>query len=200
MVTMDKKRTLTGVDNADGKWGRENAHLQRETAAFHEAGHAVAAVMRGGSTLLSVTLSTGTHGAGITWVRHKVWDLAFLTFAGPWAEARYEWAKIHDDLAVDDISTSDHECEVFEDWVCGVFLSQPDDMRTYREAGAGDVIREGIWHRELEAVWPAVVRVAERLLAGDVTHDEVEAFVTEAWVSLIDTGAAALSSDIGLPA
>lgn len=32
MVILDKKRTVTGVDNADGKWGRENAQLQRETA------------------------------------------------------------------------------------------------------------------------------------------------------------------------
>jgi hypothetical protein len=61
----------------------------RRTAAFHEAGHAVAAVMRGGSSLTSVSLDEHLHGEGITWSRALVFDQPFLIWAGPWAEARH---------------------------------------------------------------------------------------------------------------
>lgn len=57
-------------------------------AAWHEAGHAVAAVMRGQSTLLSVALGY-RHGEGLTRRRGKPMDDAFFAFAGPWAEDRY---------------------------------------------------------------------------------------------------------------
>src|SRR4051794_12442550 len=51
----------------------------RELAAWHEAGHAVAAVMRGGSSLTSVTLGA-RHGEGLTNHRSKSFDSGFITF------------------------------------------------------------------------------------------------------------------------
>lgn len=57
-------------------------------AAHHEAGHAVAAVMRGGSELTSVSVDRDRPGHGIAWSRLHLWDRPFVIWAGPWAEAR----------------------------------------------------------------------------------------------------------------
>lgn len=153
----------------------------RQLAAVHEAGHAVAAVMRGGSTLTSVTLDADRHGEGITWTRHKGWDAAFFTWAGPWAEARYVWGDLPLDAEDDDGCT-------FADHVLGVFLEQPGDRAEYLAAcQAEDAVMAGadvaelratsenvVWPRELERAWPAVLHVADLLLQGhEVTHQVV---------------------------
>ena len=166
----------------------------RALTAFHEAGHAVAALMRGGSSLLSVSLSD-THGEGITWHRSHVWDQPFIAYAGPWAEARYEWG----DRPLDDLN--DDGC-TFEDELAGCLFQggsddsvvidralglgsiaaelgldagNPDAVNRLREIAAA---RESVWQMELERAWLAVCAVAPRLVAGEtVTNAEVAALL-----------------------
>ena len=166
----------------------------RTLTAFHEAGHAVAALMRGGSSLLSVSLSVA-HGEGITWHRSHVWDQAFIAYAGPWAEARYEWG----DRPLDDLD--DDGC-TFDEVIAGCTLAggagdapiidqglSPEGIAAElgADSGSADVAdqlreiaaaRESTWRMELERVWPTVGTVAARLLAGEtVTNAEVAALL-----------------------
>ena len=168
----------------------------RTLAAYHEAGHAVAALMRGGSSLLSVTLSD-THGAGITWHRSHVWDQAFIAYAGPWAESRYQWG----DRPQDDL---DDDGFTFDDVLGGCLLSGgADDANVIDQGLSVDSIaaemgvqadapgiadqlqqiataRESVWQIELQQAWPAIYGVAARLIAGaTVTSDEVDAYLQE---------------------
>ena len=152
----------------------------RVVTAHHEAGHAVAATMRGGATLTSVTLSQ-RHGEGITWVRHKRWDQAFCACAGISAEARHAWG-------ARPIDAQDDDGLEFVDDVTGVRLVQKGDAdmttASAREALAMVVPRDLVaaptaaWNRELEAVWSAVQAIARRLLDGlQVTDADVRALI-----------------------
>lgn len=166
----------------------------RTLTAYHEAGHAVAALMRGGSSLLSVTLSD-THGAGITWHRSHVWDQAFIAYAGPWAESRHQWG----DRPLDDL---DDDGFTFDDVVAGCLLVGGADDATAIDRGlsieaiaaemggsADDpgiadqlrptaAARESVWQIELHRVWTAICEVAARLVAGQtVTSAEVDSYL-----------------------
>ena len=158
-------------------------NTQRELAAIHEAGHAVAAVMRGDSTLTSVSLSE-RHGEGITWSNGKPFDSGFSAYAGPWAEARYKWG----DRPLDD---EDDEGYTFDIIVVGVLLEQASDRAVWREnaaehariceqVGIAPGAREEVWNMELSRVWPAMQSVAALLLEGEtVTDVQVRALVEE---------------------
>ena len=156
----------------------ETSEFERSVAAHHEAGHAVAATMRGGSTLTSVSLSP-EHGTGITSFHAKPFDGPFITYAGLWAEARYLWG----DRPLDGVDDGEGE---FQDFVAGAFLGQPEDAaallawRSTAEMGEmegalpGAHLRtEECWQRELEQVWPAVVQVARLLLDGHNVDDAI---------------------------
>ena len=164
---------------------RMNAHdvKQRELAAIHEAGHAVAAVMRGGSTLTSVSLSD-QHGEGITWSNSKPCDSGFGAYAGPWAEARHLWG----DRPLD--AEDENGC-AFGDVVMGVLWEQQHgtDLDMWRRdaaeharvcelVGVSPAARDEVWDMELSRVWPAVQSVGALLLAGEtVTDVQVRALV-----------------------
>src|SRR5690242_3563390 len=74
--------------------------------AHHEAGHAVAAVARGG-TLHSIDLGyvdwfsddTSRDRPATTHHSSEKWNYPFITFAGPWAEAMWT---VENDSEVDD--------------------------------------------------------------------------------------------------
>lgn len=137
---------------------------EARAVAFHEAGHAVAVVLRGGGTFKSILLDESGHG--LTLYSAKPCDSAFIAFAGPWAEARQAWGERPLEVEDDDGCT-------FSDYVVGVLLQQPDDA-----SRLGDVTSasQDVWMRELECVWGAVQSLAGRLLAGEsVTHEDVEA-------------------------
>ena len=154
----------------------ETSEFERSVAAHHEAGHAVAATMRGGSTLTSVSLSP-EHGAGITSFNAKAADGPFITYAGLWAQARYLWGDRPQD------GVDDEGCE-FQDYVAGAFLNQPEDAEAlavwWRTAEMAEMERampgvnartEECWQHELEQVWPAVAQVAHLLLDGHKVDD-----------------------------
>ena len=147
----------------------------RTLAAYHEAGHAIAGCMRG-SVLRSVHLGE-VAGDGLTVHRGPSWDDPFISYAGPWAEARFIWG---DRPATEE----DEEYLVFGDHLFGIFLGTgAEDWCELSEhfaelAGlaamlppeitADDLVRltESAWAREMEAVWPAIEETATRLLAG----------------------------------
>lgn len=137
---------------------------QRSIAATHEAGHAVAACMRGGSLLRSVHLGQ-THGTGLTILRGKVWDQPFFTWAGCWAEARLAWGAKPVELPY--LRYDNADGVDWDDTLTGVFLSQPDDAEM---VGVVDPRTEAVWCLEMERAWPTVQTVADRLLAeGKIT-------------------------------
>jgi excisionase family DNA binding protein len=171
----------------------EKIHVPVYLVAHHEAGHAVAAVMRGGGELVSITIEPTDEYAGHTQTRLKPWsdDAAFVTYAGPWAEARFQWPlpTLHGD--------DDDGC-TFEDYIIAAFLNNIDgDGKQYRDdldrerQGYGKhydrlvnvARREQFWStRELEGVWPVMQSVAALLLAGDtVDHDVVDGLLDLHW-------------------
>jgi hypothetical protein len=159
---------ITGVD-------------QRSVTAHHEAGHVVAAVMRGEGELRSVTIDRTDEYLGHTGFRGKPCDSAFVTYAGLWAEARAQWP--HPALDGED----DDGC-IFGDYVTSAFFLNTDgDGADYLRHRADDAAllgdhahllesREDVWSYELEREWPVIQQIATRLLAGEpVDDDEVRA-------------------------
>lgn len=151
----------------------------RVLAAHHEAGHAVAACMRGSSRLTAATLGA-VHGQGLTTHHSKPTDGGFIAWAGPWAEARSGWPE---GLPLD---VEDEDGTTFPDHIVGVLLAQPDDAQIVRQhwqeiRSLGIEPSDGVWLREMEAVLPVVRVVAERLLRGEeVTHGDVIALLEKA--------------------
>lgn len=160
----------------------------RKVTAHHEAGHAVAAVMRGGSSLRSVTFDPDGLG-GLTLWRGSRWDLGFIAYAGQWAEAHYGdragilprglTAAQYLNSGLDEArewleDNPDEDTDEHDDWAH--IVAHLDDMAAMMTAvpahqrPTDDGVLSG-WARELEAGWPAIQAVAARLLAGDVLTD-----------------------------
>ncbi|BBY08113.1 M50 family metallopeptidase [Mycobacterium noviomagense] len=175
---------------------------ERLLTAHHEAGHAVAALLRGGGELKSMTIEPTADYAGCTWSRSKAVDRAFIVYAGPWAEARVRWnGPTLDDFDEDGLDFNDH--------LMTAFLRNPDDRAAYKEAGGGgdpfqhtigqmlpsagsadrdslaDFLRqqaaqlgidmahpEQVWTAELERVWPAICEVAALLVDGQAVDHD----------------------------
>lgn len=133
--------------------------MYRKTA-YHEAGHAVAATMRGGAEAVrSIYIDWDQAGHGMTWHRSKVCDNPFIAYAGAWAEVRLEVAELNPD----DLSPSVPMGSVDE-----VLHFQPDDARLLTDTyfpveGWGWESKRGVWHMELEREWAVITAVAERL-------------------------------------
>ena len=136
-----------------------------ERAAFHEAGHAVANLMRGHPVHY---IDVNNDGSGLTW--HQTWgiggDSAFCAFGGIYAEARYNFER-------DDDEDEEYDLDIH---ISGVRLAQPADSQVisaynaeekalvgarYREASAH---REVIWCRELDREWSRIGGLAAALV------------------------------------
>jgi hypothetical protein len=153
-----------------------HAH-QRHLAAFHEAGHAVAAVARGG-LLLSVSIeSKSSWQDGETGFRCHEKDRTFIAFAGPWAESIEEWGErprngvdehghTFDDylrtsmtVSVGDLQVYDPDFDIAE--LSYAMFSPGSTPPTVSLARAAP------WYDELELLWDAMQSVADALLRGD---------------------------------
>jgi hypothetical protein len=145
------KRALTVADLTDGE-------RRRVELAFHEAGHSVSAVVLGGVIYSAVVAAGGWIGLqGLTTM--DVMPLgertAEIAFAGPWAEARWRAGRR---------PTQRDMYAVLDTTGC----------RDHREHLIGET---GVAMRVeplLERCWPAVVKVAQKLLRdNEVRHDDV---------------------------
>ena len=157
--------------------------------AHHEAGHAVAVIVRGG-TLIDVFLGTADWSTDDTsadtpgGTRHQTEFPAepFVTFAGPWAEAM--WTVEHYDH-VDELwealdfawqNNSDGDTVKYEARVS--LLSAAAAQLGFPIIGRD---WEVDWAAELEPLWPAVCQVAALLIDNQsVTHDVVQSLVADA--------------------
>lgn len=158
--------------------------------AHHEAGHAVAAVYRG-STLVRVFLGTAdwssldmsTDTPGGTEHVSRRENQPFITFAGPWAEAR--WSVENDpDYAGDDDMDSALE-DAWENNTDGDtvrYQDRVDELQSLAMQLGGfcsvGAVWEWHWSNELDELWPAICEVAALLIGGrTVTHDLVKAAI-----------------------
>lgn len=158
---------------------------QLRITAIHEAGHAVATLMRGGGILRSITITPGQDHLGLTVHNSKPFDHGFIAYAGIWAEARAQWG----DRPMHEI---DDDMQDFNDYVSCVYLEQSSDAAiVWQEEQEHSAIQDmvgvpaekktvlsEIWDRELESRWPVILKVGQLLMDGEpVTHDVVESLL-----------------------
>jgi hypothetical protein len=150
--------------------------------AHHEAGHAVAAVLRGGD-VIHIALGDPTDDGLIDAEREMVArtrhasarpDWPFIAFAGLWAQWRIETERGDaEDLDLDEWLDTDRNCQ----------LGEPDPFGDYAMMGYDDddgipVARIEGWQREIEPHWSAIVAVAAEVLAGHpVSTDTITAIL-----------------------
>lgn len=165
---------------------------ERWLTACHEAGHAVACLMRGGGTFTSVTIEPTAEYLGCTFMRLRQWDGEFTSYAGPWAEARARWPE---HLRIDEFDPDERE---FADYIIEALALNPSDLEGYakpkgetavairaaQEHHFGDAIaemdaaRDETWDAELEAMWPIMLLVAKLLIDDQpVTAEVVRALI-----------------------
>jgi len=142
-----------------------------ERSAYHEAGHAVATVIRGRKFLRLVSIGASIAHRGNTFHRPSGWNDAFVAWAGPWAQAHAEWNGRPLDGEDEEFALDDHLAAAFliggqEDShiVEQHFASMPwPSMRSGTERA---------WSMELTRMWPAITQVAEWLLDGERVTDQ----------------------------
>lgn len=129
---------------------------QRNITAYHEAGHAVAAVLRGGWVGgIDIEPDIALKQAGTAQLGSNG-DRAFVAFAGPWAETRFQWLGER----VDENGCDRHGWTFIDRLRLGL-RQNPQDMRAC--SGAPWRKRLG-WADELETHWPAIDAIAGLLL------------------------------------
>lgn len=139
--------TLTLADLTD-------AERTRIATAFHEAGHAVAAVLAGGRLDHARLLDAGDLAGRTAYSGVSAFDAPGVAYAGPWAEARWRAGRTPDLTAV-----------------YAAIETHTGDREALTAAGGGPLPR-GI-ESTLERCWPAVAALAAELWAGPIRHGDV---------------------------
>lgn len=132
---------------------------QRNITGYHEAGHAVAAVLRGGWVEgISIEPDATLKHGGIAHLGHLREDYAFVAFAGPWAGTWFQWLGER----VDETG-----CErygfTFTDRLRFNLRQNLNDQRHCRNTPWR---KRMTWISELETRWPVIETVAGLLLQG----------------------------------
>jgi hypothetical protein len=182
---------------------------ERCLTAYHEAGHAVAALTQRGGKLITISIDCPhpCATAGHPMTKHMGYTgfqvggrdmLQFVTYAGPWAEARCQCAQ-------EGLDDEEDEGLTIDDYLNGVWrLNRDGDRDDYRQLEDGispdgmrfdvpttlkaqllgrrryELIeeREQQWSRQLEeCCWPVIHTVAQMLLDGCTDVDAITAAV-----------------------
>jgi hypothetical protein len=145
------KRALSVADLSDDE-------RRRIELAFHEAGHAVAAVALGGVIHSAVVASGRVSGVQGLTTMHEMpigERAAEIAFSGPWAQARWRAGRRPTQREV---------------WA----VLGTTGCRDHREHLSGETGVRGRVEPLLERCWPAIVKVAQQLLRdGEVRHPDV---------------------------
>lgn len=158
---------------------------QGSDLCFHEAGHAVAAALRGQGRFDTEVLSAAAWrdpvAACLRWEQAPSTARPFIAYGGPWAQARATWERVGGPGGdAEGLGFADHLSRAMlarpED-ASGVAVAEFDVASLLRTGGVDDaacsrVLRgvEFAWRRELEDVWPVVVEVALALDRGTEVH------------------------------
>lgn len=141
---------------------------RRIETAYHEAGHAVAAVLRGGTVQhlkLAAGLSDGglldadLESIGVTRHTSASWDVPFISFAGPWAQWRHGTETGHEEYHMDLSEWLDLSESLDLDDPHGDYALMDYDNLTGAQID--------VWIRELDRLWPVIAAVAALALAGE---------------------------------
>jgi hypothetical protein len=155
----------------------------RTWTAHHEAGHAVATLMRNGA-LDSVTIDATVDHWGRTLGTVPPLAGTFVIHAGPWAEARFRWPLSTRDL--DDFSGYVHG--VWQENVADDGDSALYELARSIEEASGIFLsfsaRENDWDAELESHRLVIEAVADLLLIhGTLTGEVVKQLFDEMTVA-----------------
>ena len=142
--------------------------------AHHEAGHATAVQMRGG-TVQSITLVPGL--TTFTLPTHRLFrfrngvrvenpqpperntaDDAFIAFAGPWAATRCRWP-------MPTLDVPDEHGHSFGEYVTAILQENTSDFAAYQDADK-PLGAEQLWTTELEQQWSHIKLAAGRMFAA----------------------------------
>lgn len=156
--------TTTAMTAADLRGTASDDELEELRRCFHEAGHAVAATLYGGAIHRAVVLRPGSlaasgasHGGFTTFAANPEHRRAEVTYAGPYAEARWT-AGPHPAPATLRAS------------LC---VNHQDDAALRRALAFGTGGTGSVVVPLIERCWPAVVTLARTLFRdGEATHDE----------------------------
>jgi hypothetical protein len=149
----------------------------RHRTYYHESGHAVAAVIRGGYvTSMDMNLSFIVE----TTTDLKKVDEAFMVWAGPWAQAYWEGTCTVDRIVELFQTQSWFDWPAYEEARDGGRAAEMDVRGASGRAEFADL--QGLprpedlppvtppepgWHCELTKAWPEIERLAQSLLKGD---------------------------------
>jgi len=151
--------------------------------AYHEAGHAVATVLRDGSSLRPISIASADEYPDNTCHLSPGRDPGFVAWAGPWAQARAEWCERPLEGGDDEFEFADYHVTAYlsgshTDWV---IVEQHFASLPWASMRAGT---ERVWGTELTRMWPAIQQVAQWLLVGEPVTDRRVRDLTDAEMAL----------------
>ena len=151
--------------------------------AYHEAGHAVAAVLRDGSAVRPFSITSADDYPDSTCHLSPGRDPGFVAWAGPWAQAYAEWCERRLERGGDEFVFADYLLTVYlngshTDWV---IVEQHFASLPWASMRAGT---ERVWGTELARMWPAIQQVAEWLLVGEPVTNQRVRDLTDAEMAL----------------
>ena len=124
--------------------------------------------------ITSITIEATDEYYGLTKFDAAPMDRTFITYAGPWAEARAQWRKSTLDVTDGDGHTFDDYLDRASNRNRDGDLEALSQFAVNHPATATEQLeRARHWPSELERLWPVIQAVAERLLTNTEVTTEI---------------------------